>query len=233
MKRTSRKTTNRSESLQRHLNAYALAASAAGVGVLALAQPAEAEIVYTPAHKHIWPNHVLKLDLTGGKTVDFVLTNHPLLSNTYFWHAAFSVSGRPGNQIAGQSTGRFHNNLLASALSAGAQVGPKGRKFVDAAVMYECTSASGSGQCLGSWEGGKARYLGLKFQIAGQTHYGWARLRVDFYFEKGKRITGLLTGYAYETIPNKPIITGKTKGPGVITLEPDSLGALAAGTSKK
>jgi hypothetical protein len=33
-----------------------------------------------------------------------------------------------------------------------------------------------------------------------------------------------LTGYAYETIPNKPIITGKTKGPDVITLDPATLG---------
>jgi hypothetical protein len=42
-------------------------------------------------------------------------------------------------------------------------------------------------------------------------------------------VRALLTGYAYETIPNKPIITGKTKGPDAITLAPGSLGALAAG----
>jgi hypothetical protein len=33
---------------------------------------------------------------------------------------------------------------------------------------------------------------------------------------------------ADETIPNKPIITGKTKGPDLITVEAGSLGALAA-----
>jgi hypothetical protein len=47
MNRPSRKPSTLSESLQRHLNAYALAASAAGVGMSALAQPAEAKIVYT------------------------------------------------------------------------------------------------------------------------------------------------------------------------------------------
>jgi hypothetical protein len=31
--------------------------------------------------------------------------------------------------------------------------------------------------------------------------------------DEGHAITAVLTGYAYETIPNKPIITGKTKGP--------------------
>ena len=47
----------------------------------------------------------------------------------------------------------------------------------------------------------------------------------------GKKTTATLTGYAYETVANKPIITGKTKGPDVITMQPDirpgSLGGLA------
>jgi hypothetical protein len=38
-----------------------------------------------------------------------------------------------------------------------------------------------------------------------------------------------LTGYAYETIPNKAIVTGKTKGRDVITVRPASLGHSAAG----
>jgi hypothetical protein len=44
-------------------------------------------------------------------------------------------------------------------------------------------------------------------------------------------ITAVLTGYAYETIPGKPIITGKTKGPDVVTLQPATLGHLATGAS--
>lgn len=39
----------------------------------------------------------------------------------------------------------------------------------------------------------------------------------------------VLTGYAYETIANKAIIAGKTKGPDVITIQPDTLGQLALG----
>ena len=39
-----------------------------------------------------------------------------------------------------------------------------------------------------------------------------------------------LTGYAYETIPNKPIVTGATKE----SAEPaESLGELAAGAAKR
>jgi hypothetical protein len=86
------------------------------------------------------------------------------------------------------------------------------------------------------------RYLGLQFIIHGRIHYGWARLSVE-----RANLTATLTGYAYETIPNKPIIAGKTKGvadewaeedfgpgasliaPVADTLQPASLGMLALG----
>jgi hypothetical protein len=61
----------------------------------------------------------------------------------------------------------------------------------------------------GKWINVNNRYLGLKFKIKGKFHYGWARLSVHNFIND---ISATLTGYAYETIPNKPIITGKTKG---------------------
>jgi hypothetical protein len=42
-------------------------------------------------------------------------------------------------------------------------------------------------------------------------------------------VSATLTGYAYETIPNKPIITGQTKSQDVITQQPETLGELARG----
>ena len=95
------------------------------------------------------------------------------------------------------------------------------------------------GQWANGGKGVKNRYLGLKFQVSGKTHFGWARLNVAFKRHLG--FFAVLTGYAYETIPNKPIIAGKTKGPGYIsaqepdaalimpTSEPATLGALAMG----
>jgi hypothetical protein len=46
--------------------------------------------------------------------------------------------------------------------------------------------------------------------ISGKVHFGWARVTVT---TSGKTFTATRTGYAYETIPNKSIIAGKTKGP--------------------
>lgn len=79
----------------------------------------------------------------------------------------------------------------------------------------------------GQWMYTKNRYIGLTFQINGETHYGWARVAVNVDRNVGMNAT--LTGYAYETIPNKPIIAGKTKGPDVITLQSGSLAGLAMG----
>jgi hypothetical protein len=89
----------------------------------------------------------------------------------------------------------------------------------------------------GSWLN-VTRYLGLKFVIAGQTHYGWARLTVS---AQRFMVTATLTGYAYETTPGKAIIAGATTGsvdgdssapastPGS---EPATLGVLALGASR-
>jgi hypothetical protein len=62
----------------------------------------------------------------------------------------------------------------------------------------------------GSWLEVSNRYLGLSFKIDGQVHYGWARLSTKS--SQGSRIVALLTGYAYEMEPNKPIIAGDTGG---------------------
>jgi hypothetical protein len=83
----------------------------------------------------------------------------------------------------------------------------------------------------GQWVNVTDRYLGLRFFIHGKAHYGWARLSV--------KVTGLfkdravLTGYAYETIPNKAIITGNTKAADDdvenLAPPPATLGRLALG----
>jgi hypothetical protein len=77
MKRSSgpRETADLSVSIHQQLNIYALAAGAAGAGVLALAQPVEAKIVYTPAHRVIGPDSKYLLDLNHDGIPDFTIAN--------------------------------------------------------------------------------------------------------------------------------------------------------------
>jgi hypothetical protein len=236
MKRSSRlrKTGNLSESVHQQLNTYALAAGAAGVGALCFGQPAEAKVVYTPAHLKIPLNTDFFLDLNHDGTNDFVLFNYSLQCHANTCGAGVSVGpGRTGNEMWGE-----HD--LASALRAGVRIGGRGHSNFSrlAGNMAEFFSSPGThGRFEGPWANGgkgvKNRYLGFKFQINGRIHFGWARLNVSF--DRG--FTALLTGYAYETIPDKSIIAGATKGPDAEpaaslnppTPEPATLGALAMG----
>jgi hypothetical protein len=141
-----------------------------------------------------------------------------------------------------------------AALKRGARVGYD-CCFVQAKgiLIAQCASARGTNSAppcsaktyntIGDWINVKNRYLGVIFPIHGKTHYGWARLSVQV-SRKPFQATAILTGYAYETIPNKPIIAGQTKGleqrnkedfdaSDSLTIpsspQPASLGALAMG----
>jgi hypothetical protein len=239
MPRTSRRSSALSGALHSRLNSYALAASAAGVGMLASAQPAEAKIVYTPAHKSITPNHTIPLDLNHDGTVDFRLKDIYYTSQ-FVSHVGIlsAVPAVHANEIEGYSKAWHY----ASALRARVSIGPKGPFKTGARLMARVFSDTGAQRDLsscgtGPWSKAMNRYLGLKFLIKGKVHFGWARLNVDC---SGTDVDATLTGYAYETIPNKPIITGKTEGPDdddqpapasrkTRTPEPAMLGMLALG----
>jgi len=75
--------------------------------------------------------------------------------------------------------------------------------------------------------------------IDGEVHYGWARLNAGL-LQNQFGIQAVLTGYAYETVPNKPIIAGATRDTDAVPETPDAaltvptpapatLGALALG----
>jgi hypothetical protein len=225
MKRSSR-IANFSKSLHQQLNMYVLAASAAGVSALALAQPADAKIVYTRADKVIIG--VFDLDLNHDGIADFVFAR--------FIGSTESTQGgylRVGGYVSDNSIVTTHRGYAAAALRAGVRIGgkrdageispPKYGGPIMASfrrLCFECKT-----YFRGPWANGgkgiKNRYLGLKFLIKGKVHYGWARLNVAPH-----SITATLTGYAYETIPGKAIIAGATKEPDAIVFPADNSGTL-------
>ncbi len=209
-------------SLHQHLDMYALAASAAGVGVLALAQPAEAKIIYTRTHQVIGPGQHYDLDLNHDKKTDFTLVNS--------WTFSISVqllNLKPAPQNGAIGYVGSDNWRFASAMNTGEGIGPRGDFQVQTCALLGIRDSQG-GSLYGPWYNARNRYLGLKFEIKGKSHYGWARLNVKGTFDY---LTGTLTGYAYETIPNKRITAGKTKGEEVIVVDPTTLGHLARGAA--
>ena len=226
MRRTSGNPSTLSDSVQRHLNAYALAASAAGVSVLALAQSSEAKIVYTRTHHVIRRNSQFYLNLNHEGHWDFGFLATAGCSSYGACTTELTLYGAPSSTLGNAAIGMARWPYYAYALKAGAPINAA-QRFGGWVLFLRAHSKSSAGRCRGSWTSVRNRYLGFKFLIRQQTHYGWARLSANCKLHS--RISGVLTGYAYETIPRKAIIAGKTKGPDVITVEPGSLGALAAG----
>jgi hypothetical protein len=125
MKRSSgpRETADLSVSIHQQLNIYALAAGAAGAGVLALAQPVEANIVYTPAHRVIGPDSKYLLDLNHDGIPDFTIANSYNCPDS----CVSIVVAKPANGthgVEGPLSTRGHASW-AYALKAGAIIGPK------------------------------------------------------------------------------------------------------------
>jgi hypothetical protein len=118
-----------------------------------------------------------------------------------------------------------------SALSAGAQVGPK-QKFAPGDAYLQVSSFGfGNSRRSGFWGNIEYGFVGLKFTLGGKTHYGWARIK----FPQPRLVTyPSIYGYAYESTPNKPIVAGYTGGaPASASAQSNSeapgLGQLAAG----
>src|SRR5208282_5471033 len=232
----SRKTFKISDSLNRQLNTYALVASAAGVSVLALAGASEAKVVYTETHQVTRAGVPLYIDLNHDGINDFVLRTMFYVGSSGL-EVGLDPSGYRKNAVAGKRfshSGYFFS--AASALPAGARIGPK-RKFpvrhpFMAVEVFNGRSSQYSdlGPWAGKGKGVRDRYLGLKFVVHGKVHYGWARLSVTLgHHRQYDDVSATLTGYAYETIPTKPIIAGQITGPDVITVQPATLGELARG----
>jgi hypothetical protein len=195
----SRKPANFPKSVNHGLDKYALAATAAGVGILALAQSAEAKIVYTAAHRHIGKNAHYALDLNHDGITDVTFVNSYGCNQDYCFDV-LNGNAAAGNGVEGKRG--FLSIPFAYALKRGAPIGP-GQPFSGQLM------ASTNVGTLGQWVNIDNGYLGLKFTIKGKIHYGWARL--TSHLTSGV-IKAVLTGYAYETIANKSIKAGQIKG---------------------
>ena len=216
-----------SQKLERNLCAYAAAATAACVGALAMPQSAEATVVYTPTNQKITQRTFV--DLNNDGINDFALHaictySHPGSSGTFSYAQLTINPVVAGNHIWGQVPD-------VAALAAGVSVGSNGPFKANVYLM----GADQTNAYYGQWalrKGSiKNRYVGLKFLINGQVHFGWARLNVQIRSARTTCVQAVLTGYAYETVAGMPIVTGNTSGTEAASAGPGTLGRLAIGAA--
>jgi hypothetical protein len=170
----------RTQQLDQRLLAYALA----GAGAVTLTPAASAEIVYTPADV-ILTRGLLQIDLDHDGTLDFHILNyeHQSISSAYVTgFLAVDGHGNASAAIVGQALYR-----QAYALPRGFPIGQGSPKpflradtqdllmanvwcyplagVPDSKTPQDCNSG-------GFWRKATQRFLGLRFQINGETHYG-------------------------------------------------------------
>ena len=126
-----------------------------------------------------------------------------------------SVTPENGNSAVMTSA---PNVAFAFDLDSSATIGPDSSWVNTTAVLLEgaeisnCNAITGHA---GYWLNVSDKYLGLKFTAANNTYYGWARLSSTYlpgatpYFIIGGEL--IIKDYAYNSVPNQPILAGQTK----------------------
>lgn len=187
--------------LEAKLFAYAMAAGAAGVAALALVEPSPAEVVYTPAERHLF-------DGPGGYRLD--VNNDGVVDFFFYIEVCGDCRYSTFGYVVGGS--QAANRVVAGpALYQAAKLGPDVEIGPDDVFVRDASMGSGAFgpvSCEGGpWADGGRGFLGLRFAIGGETHYGWAAIACE-----GSPKLFHLTGYAYETVPGQPIKTGAGQG---------------------
>ena len=199
--------------LQKRLGKYT-AAAAALVG----ATGANAQIMYTdvnPDFAHPGNEIGFGLDLNNDTNFDFALfsADTTLTSGTRIRYTVIAPYGTAAasNAIAGEAPSGYD---YALALNSGDMIDNTLNWIAATNTMaYNNNSANPYNE---NWNGVTDKYLGLKFVVAGNTHYGWARMDVLAVAD-----TWTLKDYAYNAMPNTGLTAGQMTG--VNTMEMESL----------
>jgi hypothetical protein len=211
-----------SKSIDSRLNVYGMAAAAASVGLLALAEPAQSEVVITnknipiPACNLAQSPCSVSLDLNGDGVNDFKIS----LLSTFSAYGYFAgteflrVTARNGGGVMGTAGG--NRGPYASALLRGAKIGASdhflsGKDTIEDTYFNYHTYYQAEKRFYGKWEGDHPnRFLGVKFKIGGKTHYGWIRITVKSSLTHNPftLMSATITEYGYETIANKSLGAG-------------------------
>jgi hypothetical protein len=195
-----------------------------------IATQAQAQIIYTdviPDAIYSGTNDTCSLDVNNDGNIDFLIVqstiNAPCPDGPGLNCAPTNTRPRSWVKITPQGTNAVINAAsFASQLPAWQVIAP-GLSWSNAGAQVLMTQGSptcimsqfgGLGQWVcnlgsftGSWLGGASvdspMFLGLQFDIAGITFYGWARLSIP---TNGTSFT--LKDYAYNSVPGEAILAG-------------------------
>lgn len=204
--------------LQNKLKAYAAVA-----GAVTAASAANAQVVYTDIIPDTTVNTIngdYQLDLNNDGITDFAIAYQqiPITFGTTGGGTVqytYDIILAAGNNAA---TNQIDTSLVRSAGNPGfpqsdahivtAPIGPTNLWFSgygsgNTHFLAAASTAAPGTYNWGDWNGAVDKYVALKFDILGQTHYGWARLDVA---QNANSFT--IKDYAYDSTANAIINAG-------------------------
>ncbi len=183
--------------LAKKLTAY----TALAAGVVAAGTDADAQIVYVDIDPDevYTQNHDLELDLNNDGIVDFTL-----LIGDYATPAAARLLPKAGNEALGSGAGNYFYPFalnLNDSISATQATwnGTLNGSMLTMAWVF-------TGGSYGNWLNAADKYLGLRFFIGDNLHYGWVRFDIA---ADSVGITVVFKDYAYNSIPGQGLEAGQ------------------------
>jgi len=172
------------ENLENRLLKYSLAAGA----VLFGAKVGNAQVIYTNPADQINVSE-FSIDFNGDGTIDLDVKAYPGPHGSVARSDIDIATGK----VQGYNRSLYH---LGSALNSSISIGPS-KNF---SGTFQNLVYSSYGQ----WPGKNQKFLGVKFTISGQTHYGWVRLSCSS--TAPYKLT--VYDYAYQATANTAISSG-------------------------
>lgn len=165
-----------------------------------------ARIIYTDIEPDFSSaqNPSFDLDLNNDQLVDYVLEWKS--DNNYEW---LELRSNPSDQNGIISVAPWYTNPVPLYLDAEIFTNPD-RVISNQGVFYGTWGIFTIGDCFGGeptcfydWKAVGEGFLGLRFKINGQVHYGWARIEITGPAE------WVVKDYAYNATPNNPVYAGR------------------------
>ncbi|MBL7882690.1 MAG: T9SS type A sorting domain-containing protein [Bacteroidia bacterium] len=198
---------DKNSTLNKKLKSY----SALAGTLIAAGSTADAQIVYTNVNPDVTltlaGTATYNLDLDNGGVIDFILATG---SDTYMYNGTFPVPYNyaivaPNPVTTNAISGDADNNAIAHSLNDPIDNNLTWNDQSVSPIQYLGVTIPLISYTVGNFPGTTDKYIGFKFDLAGQTHYGWARVDVS---ALSNQI--VLKDYAYDATPNTPIPAGAT-----------------------
>ena len=155
---------------------------------------------------------VHNIDFNGDGTNDVTMTlgvvgfvNINTHTTTYIFAYAYEIAA----EISATPTAYAWGTAIVFSTSSGIGTGNNWQS--DLAMLdwhHYHNGSTSAGNITGLWHGQSGKYLGIKFKIGSNIHYGWVQLSVSVNYP----VALTIHSYAYETCPDVAITAGQTFG---------------------